>query len=88
VKVEELGPALAAELKLPIGTKGVVAVDVPGTPPLEAFGMPVMYGDLIMAINGSTIRAVDDVQRALESSRKEWVFRLMRGGRVVNIQTQ
>ncbi len=88
VKVEELGPALSAELKLPMGTKGVVAVDVPGTPALEAFSMPVQYGDLIMAINGNTIRAVDDVQRALESSRKEWNFRLMRDGRVVNIQTR
>lgn len=88
VKVEELGPALAADLKLPLGTKGVIAVDVPGNPPLEAFGMPVMYGDLIMAINGSTIRQVEDVQRALESSRSEWSFRLLRGGKVVNIQTR
>ena len=88
VKVEELGPALAAELKLPMGTKGVVAIDVPGAPVLEAFSMPVVYGDLIMAINGNTIRSVDDVQRALDSSRNEWSFRLMRGGRVVNLQTR
>ncbi len=88
VKVEELGPALAAELKLPMGTKGVVAIDVPGAPALEAFSMPVEYGDLIMAINGSTIRTVGDVQQALESSRKEWSFRLLRGGKVVNIQTR
>lgn len=88
VKVEELGPALATELKLPLGTKGVVAVDVPGAPVLEAFAMPVQYGDLIMAINGNTIRTVNDVQGALDSSRNEWIFRLMRGGRVVNIQTR
>ena len=86
--VEELGPALNSDLKLPIGTKGVVVMDVPAVPPLAAFTTSVRQGDLLMAINGSTIREVADVQKALDSSRSNWSLRLMRDGRVMNLQAR
>jgi serine protease Do len=88
VKVEALGPGLNTELNMPLGTKGVVVVDVPDQPVLQAFEMPVQNGDLLMAINGSTIRAPEDVQKALDSSRSGWELRIMRGGKVVNIKTR
>lgn len=88
VTVETLGPALNADNSLPLGTKGVVVASVPDAPVLQAFSMPVQQGDLIMAINGNTIREARDVQGALDSSRSNWNLRLMRNGKIMNIQTQ
>lgn len=88
VTVEALTPGLNNELALPLSSKGVAVVNVPDAPVLAAFGMPVQTGDIVMAINGSTIREPGDVQKALESSRSNWTLRLMRNGRVMNIQTQ
>lgn len=87
VTVEELGPSLNAEMGLPLGTKGVVVAGLPSEP-LGSFDMPVQERDLIMAINGSTIRNAGDVQGALNSSRSNWELRIMRGGRVVHIKTR
>jgi S1-C subfamily serine protease len=88
VTVEALTPALNSEMGAPLSTKGVVVTQVPDSPILTAFEMPVQRGDLLMAINGSTIREPRDVQGALDSSRSNWNLRIMRGGRVVTIQTQ
>lgn len=88
VTVEALTPALNSEMGAPLSTKGVVVVDVPDQPVLAAFAMPVQRGDLLMAINGSTIREPRDVEGALASSRSNWELRIMRGGRVVTIKTQ
>lgn len=88
VTVEALTPGLNNELALPLSTKGVAVVKVPDAPVLAAFGMPVQTGDIVMAINGSTIREPRDVQQALESSRSNWAIRLMRNGMIVNLKTQ
>ena len=88
VTVEALTPALNSERGAALSTKGVVVTQVPSQPVLQAFAMPVEVGDLIMAINGNTIREPRDVEQALGSSRSNWTFRLMRGTRVINIQTQ
>ena len=88
VTIEALGPALNADMNLPLGTKGVAVTKVPDAPVLAAFGMPVKAGDIVMAINGSTIREPRDIQEALDSSRSSWNLRLMRDGKIINLQTQ
>lgn len=87
VTVEELGPSLNSQMGLPLGTKGVVVASLPSEK-LGAFEMPVQVGDMLMAINGSTIRNAGDVQGALNSSRSNWELRIMRGGRVINLKTR
>jgi Do/DeqQ family serine protease len=87
VTVEELSPSLNTQLNLPLTTKGVVVSGLPSEK-LGAFDMPVQEGDMLMAINGSTIRYAIDAQTALNSSRSNWDLRIMRGGRVMNIKTR
>lgn len=87
VTVEDLSPGLNSEMNLPLSTKGVIVAGLPAEK-LGAFDMPVKEGDLLMAINGSTIRTAVDVQGALNSSRSDWELRIMRAGRVFNIKTR
>lgn len=87
VTLEPLSPALNVDLGLAMSTKGVAVVDVPAQP-LAAFKVGVQPGDMLMAINGNTIREPGDVQGALDSSRTKWELRYMRKGRVVNVVVQ
>ncbi len=87
VTVEDLSPSVNTQMNMPLSTKGVIVAALPAQK-LGAFDMPVQEGDLLMAINGNTIRTAADVQGAVNSSRSDWELRVMRGGRVFNIKTR
>lgn len=86
--LEPLTPALNVELGLPMGFKGVAIVDAPDRPPLAAYDLTFEAGDVLLSINGSPLNTTQDVQAALNSSRKAWEFRFQRKGRMMRIMTQ
>lgn len=88
VVVEALTPSLNADLSLALSTRGVAVVNVPVKAPLAGFNMEVQPGDLLLAINGSTIRSPRDVQKAVDSDRRKWDLRLQRDGRVIKLLLQ
>lgn len=86
--LEPLTPALNVELGLPMSSKGVAVVDAPERPPLAAYDLTFEPGDVLVSINGSSVNTPQDVQGALNSSRKAWEFRFRRNGRMMRVVTQ
>jgi serine protease Do len=87
VHVEELTPAIARELGLPINTQGVVVNQVtPGTPATDA---GLQQGDVIQEINRQPISSVADYQKMLrEAGKKTLVLSVNRRGTAAYIAVQ
>ncbi|HTP78687.1 MAG TPA: Do family serine endopeptidase [Rhizomicrobium sp.] len=76
-RIENLSPAAATELQMPLMAKGVAIVSVaPGTP---SGGYGFQPGDIVRAVNGAEIRSTGDLQRAL-SDTNHWDLVIDRGG--------
>ena len=74
--VENLSPATATELQMPLMEKGVVIVSVsPGTPSGNYGFQP---GDVVRGVNGAEIHTADELQHALSGSH--WDLVIDRGG--------
>ena len=74
--VENLSPATATELQMPLMEKGVVIVSVsPGTPSGNYGFRP---GDVVRGVNGAEIHTADELQHALSGSH--WDLVIDRGG--------
>jgi serine protease Do len=77
-KVENLSPAVAVDLNMDEGATGVVIVSVvPGTP---AAGYGFQPGDIVRGLNGSEIKSVGDLTKALAASQGHWTLVVDRGG--------
>jgi serine protease Do len=77
--VEELTPQLAQQLGVPIGTQGVVAVQV--SPTSAAFEAGLRRGDVIQEVNRRPIASVPEFERAVRQAGKETILlRVNRGG--------
>ena len=80
--VANLSPRLRQRMNLPGHGAGVVVTQVRrGAPALQAGLRP---GDIIVAINGERIAAVDDVVRLTGGGGRNWRFTLDRQGRTIN----
>src|SRR5215471_10166474 len=62
-RIENLSPAVATELQLPLLAKGVVIVAVSDGTPSSGYGF--QPGDIVRGINGVAINRVGELQRAL-----------------------
>ncbi len=76
-----LSPAVAEELGLAAGSKGVVALKV-GEGPARRFFRP---GDVILAVNGTVIDSVATLNSALQGSAGLWRIAISRNGRVLKL---
>ena len=75
--VENLSPATAVELQLPLMAKGVVIVSVSAGTPSGGYGF--QPGDIVREVNGQAISGTDELQRAL-SGTNHWDLVVDRGG--------
>src|SRR5690242_10370111 len=76
-QVENLSPATATELQMPLMAKGVAIVAVTAGTPSGSYGF--QQGDVVRGINGAAITSVADLQRALASAN-HWDLVVDRGG--------
>jgi Do/DeqQ family serine protease len=77
---EPLSPGLNVELDLALPTVGVAIVAVPTQQPLPAFPLQFQVGDVILSINGHTVRTIAGLESALASSRQTWEISYQRQG--------
>jgi Do/DeqQ family serine protease len=73
---ENINPAVIAELDLPTGAQGVVAVSVSDL----AGRVGLRAGDILVHINGMAIGTTDDLRRAAKSRSRNWQIDLIRDG--------
>jgi Do/DeqQ family serine protease len=76
-RVENLSPATAAELQLPLMARGVAIVSVSAGTPSSGYGF--QPGDVVRGVNGAAIKSVADLQRAL-AGVSHWDLVVDRGG--------
>jgi serine protease Do len=81
-RVENLSPATAVELQLPLMAKGVVIVSVSANTPSGGYGF--QPGDIVRGVNGQAISGTDELQRAL-SSTNHWDLVVDRGGQLLTL---
>jgi Do/DeqQ family serine protease len=77
-KVENLSPAVAVDLQIPLTEHGVVIVSTnPGTPAGQ-YGF--QQGDIVRSVNGAEIHSVGELVRALNDAGGHWGLVVDRGG--------
>jgi len=84
-RVENLSPAVATELQLPLLTKGVVIVAVSAGTPSGGYGFQA--GDIVRGVNGVEIGRVGDLQKALAGANA-WSLVVDRGGQRLTLNVQ
>jgi Do/DeqQ family serine protease len=85
-KVANLSPAVAEELGLDDGGKGVVVLEVGEKTSAQRLGLKP--GDIIVGINNNKVGSVAELVAALEVSQGGWQLSLERGGRLFNLAIQ
>jgi len=81
-KVENLSPAVNAELQLDLTARGVVVVSSGQSIAAQQGFQP---GDIIRAINGSEVHSVGELNRALASAGGQWDMIIDRGGQQIHV---
>jgi Do/DeqQ family serine protease len=76
-----LSPAVADELSLGAGDRGVVISSIERTSPAARVGF--QPGDVLLAINGERIESTADLRRLVQTRPRVWEIQLSRGGRVM-----
>jgi Do/DeqQ family serine protease len=78
--VANLSPALADELGLEITPRGVIILETRRGSPVRQ--LRLAPGDMILKINDTEIRTVDDLKRLVSSPKLPWRMHVRRGERV------
>lgn len=82
--VANLSPALAEELGLESLAEGAIIMDIkPGS--LASGTRFLRQGDIVVAVNGTEVKRVAELQKVLESSSSQWRISVNRGGRILNV---
>jgi serine protease Do len=83
-KVENLSPAVALDLQMDLMAKGVVVINVSANTPSGGYGF--QPGDIVRSINGTPIRSVGDLDRALAGANGMWNMVVTRGGQQLSLR--
>ncbi|HUC62879.1 MAG TPA: DegQ family serine endoprotease [Alphaproteobacteria bacterium] len=81
--VVNISPATADELGLDPFEHGVAVSAV--SPDTEAAELGVKPGDVILSVNGTALRSIDDLRRVVESQPSQWRLSFRRGDRTLNV---
>ena len=84
-RIENLSPAVATELQLPLLAKGVVIVAVTQGTPSGGYGF--QPGDMVRGVNGTAIASVAQLMQAL-SGANAWDLVIDRGGQRLTLSVQ
>ncbi len=80
--VENLSPAVAEELSLPIESEGIVITDIASRAPAAQLGF--RQKDILLEINGRALTSTGVLKEVLDQGADYWRISLNRGGRVIN----
>jgi Do/DeqQ family serine protease len=83
VKVSNLSPALADEMRLDPATDGVVITAVNEGSPAQSLGFHP--GDLVLSVNNQKIAKTRDLERATSQPNRVWRITIMRGGQQMSV---
>ncbi len=83
VKVANLSPALAEELKLDPSTEGVAIIDVANGSIAQSLGF--QRGDVVLAVNNTTIARTRDLDRATREQNRLWRISVSRNGQQMSV---
>jgi Do/DeqQ family serine protease len=83
VKVANISPALADELRLNASTEGVVVLEVADGSLAQNLGF--RSGDIIAAVNNEKIERTRDLERAAKESVRRWAITIVRGGQQISV---
>jgi Do/DeqQ family serine protease len=84
-RIENLSPAVATELQLPLTANGVVIVS--GTPGTPSGGYGFQPGDIVRGVNGIAIHNVGELQKALAGATA-WALVIDRGNQRMTLNVQ
>jgi Do/DeqQ family serine protease len=84
MKVANISPALADELRISESLEGVVVVDVEGGSLAQNLGF--QKGDVIAAVNNEKVARTRDLDRIAKESTRRWLITVVRGGQTINLQ--
>jgi Do/DeqQ family serine protease len=82
VKVANLSPALADELRLDAATEGVVVIDVGDGTLAQNLGF--QRGDIVMSVNNSKITKTRDLEKLAKAGARVWRVVIQRGGQRIS----
>ena len=83
VKVSNVTPALADELRIDASTEGVVVVDIVNGSPAQNFGF--QKGDVVLSVNNQKIAKTRDLERATAQQSRVWRITIRRGGQQMSV---
>src|SRR4051812_27182550 len=83
VKVANMSPALADELRLDASAEGVVILDIANGSVAQNLGF--QRGDVIAAVNNEKITRTRDLERVTKESNRRWNITLVRGGQTISV---
>jgi Do/DeqQ family serine protease len=78
LKIANLSPALAEELRIDAKAEGVAVIDVPDNSIAARYGFH--RGDVIVTVNGEPIAKTRDLERAAGETLRAWSVTIVRGG--------
>jgi serine protease Do len=81
--VANLSPALADELGIDTGSRGVIVIDVQRGSPAGRLGFAI--GDVVVAINGRQVGSVVQLGQMLTETTRQWQVAIRRDGKVLSI---
>ena len=84
VKIANISPALADEMRLEASAEGVVVLDVAQGSMAQSLGF--QRGDVIAQVNDEKIARTRDLERIAKESTRRWAITLVRGGQTVTVQ--
>jgi Do/DeqQ family serine protease len=84
MKVANISPALADELRISDSLEGVVVLDVADGSLAQNLGF--QKGDVIAAVNNEKIARTRDLDRIAKESTRRWAITLVRGGQTITVQ--
>jgi len=84
VKVANISPALAEELRLDASVEGVVILEVAEGSIARNLGF--QRGDVIAAVNEEKILRTRDLERATRGENRRWIITVIRGGQRISVR--
>ena len=84
MKIANISPALADELRISESLEGVAVVDLEAGSLAQNLGF--QKGDVIAAVNNEKVTRTRDLDRLARESNRRWAITLVRGGQTITVQ--